>query len=325
MAKRKRLGAPISSSQPAPEVKSYPLGLAPKANARPPIAQVAGDASALAAAETLAEELNSAQREGRLVTQIRLDQIDQDHILRDRILLDNTEMVALIESIKSRGQQTPIDLVDLGEGRYGLISGLRRITALQSLYDLTQDPAFQVAKALIKPVTSVTETYVAMVEENEIRADLSFYERARLAIKASDVGVFETPKRAIKTLFANATPARRSKVATFVKLHQMYGSHLTYPQDIPEKIGLALVKAGEADTSFVTKVHNSLDSEAIDGPAEERRVLDEALKPEKVPVPLEDLKPGLRMEAKQGRVVLSGTAVNDALIARLRAFLEQGD
>ena len=53
-----------------------------------------------------------------------------------------------------------------------------------------------------------------MVEENEIRADLSFFERARIVRRAVEGGVFGSEKQALQSLFSAASYAKRSKIKT---------------------------------------------------------------------------------------------------------------
>ncbi|MEM6409805.1 MAG: ParB N-terminal domain-containing protein, partial [Pseudomonadota bacterium] len=195
MAKRKRLtpasitatatGAESPSDAPLETKVGYPLGVAPPARTRAPIAQVAGEASAQAALTEVAEELQTARDTGRLVQMLALEAVKVDHLHRDRMVSDAEEMAALKASIAARGQQTAIEVVDLGEGQYGLISGWRRLQALSALRDETDEARFEHVQALIKPIETVSDSYVAMVEENEIRADLSYYERARLACEAA--------------------------------------------------------------------------------------------------------------------------------------------
>ncbi len=116
MAKRKRLApAQPRDLDAAPlETKSMP-GLS--AHPAPPIASVAGDAATTAALEELSETLRRARAEGRLITPLPLIEIDESYLVRDRIAVDDDDMNALRESLKARGQQTPIEVVDLGDGR----------------------------------------------------------------------------------------------------------------------------------------------------------------------------------------------------------------
>lgn len=320
MAKRRRLGMPlIASEEAAPEIKAFPFE--PAGMRRPPIAQVAGDAAALAAAEHLAAEVRTARAEGRLVTEIPLAEVIDGHILRDRMALDAGEMAALKSSIAARGQQVPIEVVETGQGGYGLISGLRRLTALRMLTAETGDQRFAKVKALIKPLENAPEAYLAMVEENEIRADLSFYERARLAHEAAMQGVFETPQAAVKVLYANTTPAKRSKIAAFIALHLALGAALRFPTAIPEKLGLALVKAHEGDPGFSARLSGRLDEAEPESAEAERCILDASLRPEREKAMPAEIAPGIALEARTGRAILSGKGVTPALLADLQAWL----
>ena len=157
MAKRKRLGparvtgAPTGASTGTPaetpetgsdvpadlETKSvfpsYPLGIATHRQRPAPIAAVAGQSASEAALAELSDTLRSAREEGRLIQALPLDAIEADHLVRDRLVADEEEMQTLISSIRARGQQTPVEVMALEGGRYGLISGWRRLTALRRL------------------------------------------------------------------------------------------------------------------------------------------------------------------------------------------------
>lgn len=331
MAKRKRLTAPfitadLQTGSGMPQVQSVvssPLSMVTKARA--PIAQVAGDAAAQSALDELAGEMQAARVGGRLVQSLPLDAVSEDHMVRDRMAHDPAEMESLKDSLRARGQQTPIEVVDLGAGRYGLISGWRRLHAIRSLHRATGEERFAVIDALIKPVESVSDGYVAMVEENEIRANLSFYERAHLACAAASLGVYPTPARAVQTLFANATPAKRSKINSFVKLHETLGAALRFPEAIPEKLGLALVGAIEKQDGLAARIKSALRKAVADTAEQERGILERALRkgipavrPER-----EEVAPGVFVEKRKGAVVLSGKGVTEDLLRDLQVWLSE--
>ncbi|MEL7453922.1 MAG: ParB N-terminal domain-containing protein, partial [Pseudomonadota bacterium] len=218
MAKRKRL-----SPAPAFEIVD-PLGdtgLETKAmngwvGTRAPIADVAGDAARQAALDEVSAELQAARTEGRMVLRLALDAIEANHLVRDRVAVDDDDMASLKDSLRDRGQQIPIEVVDLGQGRYGLISGWRRLMALQALHaEAPEDARFAHIQALVRSPDGAPDAYRAMVEENELRANLSFYERARIAVKAAEEGVYESPKHAVQSLFSSVRRAKRSKILSF--------------------------------------------------------------------------------------------------------------
>lgn len=332
MAKRKRLTPPnttvaTESNRASLEAKSiprYPMGTPPSITSnRAPIAQVAGDAATQAALDELAVELQSARVEGRLVQALSLDVVKIDHLIRDRIVMDAAEMDALKASIIARGQQTPIEVVDLGQGGYGLISGFRRLAALQALHRETGGDRFAQVQALIKPIETASDRYIAMVEENEIRSNLSFYERARLVAEAVRIGLYPTPAKATAKLFAHATPAKRSKIGSFVVLHDALGDLLRFPAEIPEKLGLALVSGLKAQGDFRARMRRALKAGSAKTAQQERAILERALRPTHAHSAFQKQKisPDITLEAREGRVVLSGKGITKELQKALTTWL----
>ena len=304
MAKRKRLEVPVS---PVLETKS----MGPLPRARMPLADVAGDTAGRAALEEVAREMTAAEEEGRVVKKIPLDKIAVHHLSRDRMVLDEAEMAALTASIAERGQQTPIEVLRLSGGVFGLISGLRRFEALRSL-GATE------LLALVKKPAGSREAYRAMVEENEIRAGVSFYERANIAVIAVVQGVYPDTRAAVKGLFAHAPRAKRSKINKFVTLRETLGATLSFPTAIPEHLGVALGQAIEADRSVASRISAALVKAAPADAAAERLVLEKAMKTPREQPLREEIAPGIALEAKAGRAVLSGKAVDAGFLDALR-------
>lgn len=334
MAKRVRLTPPQpeylapdggNSAGTEPKALSAPFGARPA-----PIAQVAGEAAASAALGQLAQEMAEARAAGRLAEALPLDAIQADHLMRDRIAADPEEMAALRESIRARGQQTPIEVVDLGAGRFGLISGWRRFQALRDLSRETGEARFASILAVRRRPQSAGAAYVAMVEENEIRVGLGHYERARIAAIAAEQGVFPDLATALRRLYAHASRAKRSKIGSFVTLHQALGAVLRFPAAIPERLGLALVKAIETRPGFAARAAEALHAAAPADAAAEQALLAELLSgPKKAlsrPKQSREIAPGL-MLATEGagarrRITLSGPKADARLEARLEAWLK---
>ena len=266
MAKRKRLtptptlggGLARPASAPAPETKSLSTLTRGLGSVRPPIADVAHDAASTNALAEVAQTLTEARSEGRLIQRLPLHLIDADHLVRDRITADAEEMGVLKESIRQRGQQTAIEVVALEEGRFGLISGWRRLGALRDLLFETKELAFETVLAIIRTPADAAESYVAMVEENEIRVGLSFYERARIVARAVDKGVFRSDRVALSQLFAAVSRSKRSKINQFLSIVRQLDQGLKYPTDLTERTGLALVQALEADDSLAQRLMSAL-------------------------------------------------------------------
>ena len=279
MAKRKRL-SPAQNSYLSPSAGRTGLG-GPGALSSPPIAQVASEAAAEGALQELTSVLENARAKGLLVEEIPLDAIDETHLVRDRLEQDEEEMAALAGSLRARGQQTPIEVVALdghAAGKtHGLISGWRRLTAMRRLSAQTNDPAVATIKALVIQPESAEEAYVAMVEENEIRVNLSHYERARIAVRALREGVYTSQKYALQSLFANATRAKRSKIGSFVTLVEALDSELRFPTAIREKLGLGLARAFAQSPDFAREVAQALRDQPCADAEEEQALLSELL------------------------------------------------
>ncbi len=355
MAKRKRLtpakpdyfSAGFAAGNPAPETKSM---AAPPLAA--PIAQVAGDSATRAALDEVSAVLQDARSSGRMIEALDLDAIDAHYLMRDRLETDDEEMSALMDSLRARGQQTPIEvtaLPEMGDGSgYGLISGWRRLIALHRLYQEAGEARFATVKALVIAPGSAQDAYLAMVEENEIRVNLSLYERAHIALRAAQKGVFPTARHAVLGLFGATTRSKRSKIGTFVTLVEKLDEVLLHPTAIPEKLGLSLVKALSEDTRLAQKLKDRLKAVNPQSVAEELRILSEAVAPSGLadsksppapvdmaqppqvpataPPPLDEVVPGLQVRLDQGRhprIELTGVRVNDTLYRALKGWLAE--
>lgn len=273
MAKRRRLDPIPQADLPAPEQKSAlpPLGA--------PIARVAQDTAREAAFEELRTALTQARAEGRLIQKLPLGTVQLDHLLRDRIALDEEALVPLMESLRARGQQVPIEVTALGGGRFGLISGWRRMAALKRLHAETGEARFATVLAILRSPETAGDAYLAMVEENEIRLGLSHYERAGIVLRAVEAGVFPTTKTALQKLFAHGSRARRSKIGSFLGVVEALDGALRFPTDLGERLGLALAAQIEADPSFAPRLRAALEAAAPESAEEERLVLEAALRP----------------------------------------------
>jgi ParB family chromosome partitioning protein len=243
---RRRL-APVSAGFAAdadvPRAEHSAPAFPPAASAAGPIARVAAEAASQAALDEMAETLRRAREEGRMVLDLPLDAIAPDHLARDRLPAEDEEMAALRESLRAHGQRTPIEVTPLsGALPYGLISGWRRLAALQALHAETGDARFATVQALVRRPETAADAYVTMVEENEIRVGLSHYERARVAARATERGVFPTEKAALLALFATASRAKRSRIRSFLDIYHALDDSLRFPAALPERLGLRLVE-----------------------------------------------------------------------------------
>lgn len=374
MARRKRLtlspeaspGAAAEGANPNPGEALPPSGARAMGFAAPPvtaapIARVAAETAATAALDEMSRAWAEAREGGQLIQRLPLDAIDEAWLVRDRMVLDDAEMDALVDSIAERGQQVPIEVVALEGGRYGLISGWRRLKALRILRDAAESSAFTAPRdagapraapnhvlAVLRRPSGVAEAYRAMIEENEIRAALSYYERAHVAVRASEAGAFADPRAAIDALFAAGSRARRSKIRSFLGLVQSLGARLRFPWAIPERLGLDLARRLEAEPDLAVRLRERLRKSAPDSAEAELALLTRALggghagpgpaqadaPRSRAPAgsdrdspPREEVAPGLwlRLEGRPDgrRLTLEGAGVDERLLERLRAWLRQ--
>jgi ParB family chromosome partitioning protein len=288
MARRRRLNAPDSAelARLAEDLAAKP----PEASA-PPIARVVGDAASQAASEVIEARVNAAANQadalrwreaaaaGLVAEAVPLGAIDAEHLSRDRTVFDDEEMAELIASIRTYGLRMPIEVLRLArdgaEVRYGLISGWRRLKATRALWADTGDARYATIKALIRTPQDAADAYVAMVEENEIRADLSQYERGRVCVVAAEQGAFPTTEAAVTALFASASKAKRSKIRSFAMIHGALGDVLRFGPALNERLGLRL--AGALRDGDGERLRDALARSVRDTAADELAVIEAAL------------------------------------------------
>jgi ParB-like chromosome segregation protein Spo0J len=334
MAKRKRLTAPEPGSvspvenMPAMHPNDIPVGIMPVPGRRAPIADVAGQASAVAALEKIAAELTSARAEGRMIQKLALETVACDYLARDRVALDAGEMDTLKASLRARGQQTPIEVVQTAPGHYGLISGFRRVQALRDLAR-TEGGVAEVL-ALVRQPGDAAHAYTAMVEENEIRVGLSYFERAHIVRSAVAAGVFPSEAEALKVLFASASRAKRSKIKSFLPVIEHLGSALTYPNALTERAGLALAARIAADPQFAPRLRDRLRKAQPELAEDESHLLTKALtdktaapaavkKVQTPPPPA--LAADIEVSFSPGELRLTGAGVTQALADEINRLL----
>jgi hypothetical protein len=166
---------------------------------------------------------------------------------------------------------------------------------------------------------------------------LSYYERARIAARAAEQGVYPGVTEALRGLFAAASRARRSKIGSFVALYQAFDDTLRFPSAIPERLGLSLAKALKEDSQAARRIINTLRNTDPQSSVEEAAALKRALKPPHQKQALMSELEADRAEtetigdicltsrATGDRLVLSGPGLTPDFHTRLRAWLyEQG-
>ncbi|WP_120499055.1 ParB N-terminal domain-containing protein [Roseovarius sp. EL26] len=264
MAKRRKLETPSAAdlNKIEDEFRRETSGRAPAGpgSAVAPIAQIAADTAAMSQAVPAeqraenarnaadAKELAKVRSDGLLMANLLLTEIDADAMIRDRIDLDQADLMELRLSIAANGLRLPIEVFELPEprpngARYALISGYRRFKAVQALHELTEKDIYTQIRAIIRPRSDADAAFVAMVEENEVRSELSHFERGRIAVISAQQGAFVNVEDAVNKLYATASKAKRSKVRSFAMIFEELGDMLSFPEQLTEKRGLRLAQA----------------------------------------------------------------------------------
>ncbi len=254
MAKRRRLEAPS-----ADDLNRFEEEFRSETSPRPsaPIAQVAAESALQSSSEAAdvragrakdsadAARLRKAEAAGLVLVEIPLDQIHADAMIRDRSVLNESEMLELKISIRANGLRLPIEVFRLPEGSdqpFGLLSGYRRLLAVRGLADLNPGK-YDTIKAVVRDQGGVDAAYTAMVEENEVRAPLTHYERGRIAVIAAQQGAFAHTEEAVEKLFGSGSKAKRSKVRSFAAVFEELGDMLVHPESLTERRGLQIAAA----------------------------------------------------------------------------------
>jgi ParB family transcriptional regulator, chromosome partitioning protein len=216
--------------------------------------------------------------------------IDPEALIRDRSVENPAALDDLIRSITEIGLRQPIEVFGLAprehsKAEYGLISGHRRLKAFVAM-GRTEIPAL-----LCNP-EGIPAAMAAMVTENEVRAQITPWEKGRLIGNLLDDGAFKEPDEAIAALYPTATRQQRARIRNAHLVYEAFHHHIQTPERLThtqidrlatclrvggeEVLLLTLRNDGHHGTTLETQwaamrpVMNAMLSEEPDyGPAEE--------------------------------------------------------
>jgi ParB family chromosome partitioning protein len=285
---------------------------------------------------TDARKFRLASEQGRVIEALPIDSIQSDVLVRDRTVIDPEEMAELKASIADHGLRLPIEVFARREGRrsYALLSGYRRLRAVTELFAETGDERFRSIAALVRDPQSLGGGFVAMVEENEIRASLSHFERGRIAVIAAQRGAFASTDEAVAQLFKAASKAKRSKIRSFSVIFEELGDLLSHAEALKERDGLRLAAAVRAGGT--ERLRRALEEAQPETPEAEWAVLapvmsaiEKGAEPAKGGRPKKAPRAVLAEVAVPGGVTLRGEADSAGYVIRVQgrgvdaAFLKQ--
>lgn len=204
--------------------------------------------------DALAHEFVRLKKLGLVVDMIPLEAVHEGKLIRDRSRRLDPELDELKASIKAVGLSNPIRVEQVGEGRYELVQGWRRLSAYRALLEETGDPAYaRIPAGLMAKGETLDSLYRRMVDENMVRKDISFAEMANLARAYAEdeaTGCRDLDE-AVNVLFATANPQKRSYVRRFAFLMRAVEKVLEHPEAIPRALGLSLANRIEAEPAAV--------------------------------------------------------------------------
>lgn len=193
--------------------------------------------------DTLAHEFVRLKKLGLVVDMIPVEAVHATKLVRDRSARVDADLDDLKASIRALGLSNPIRVEQVGEGRYELVQGWRRLAAYRALLAETGDAAYaRIPAGLMARGETLESLYRRMVDENMVRKDISWAEMANLArAYAEDEATgCRDLDQAVNLLFATANPQKRSYVRRFAFLMRAMETSLEHAEAIPRQLGLAV-------------------------------------------------------------------------------------
>ncbi len=178
--------------------------------------------------------------------------IDKEALPRDRSHADEEDDHELYMSILLDGLRQPIEVWKKNEG-YGLIAGHRRLTVYQSL--AKDSDRYAKIPAFIRAPETLPDAMAQMIAENEIRANISPWDRARIIVEACNERIFETPDAAIAALHPRASDVKKRRLRATVMVVETFFETFPDPHALSERKLLRLgatIRAGLADMVLET-------------------------------------------------------------------------
>ncbi len=165
------------------------------------------------------------------VTLIDPTVIDDTALIRDRTTLDPEALESLQISLLAEGLRQPVEVWALREPtqtrQYGLISGLRRLTAFRNLAGI--NPSFDTIPAFMRSPADLPAAMAAMVTENEIRTQITPWEKGALIVSATKAQIFPTIDTAIAALFPAVSRQTRNRLRNYADVVDELGDALATP------------------------------------------------------------------------------------------------
>ncbi len=199
---------------------------------------------------------------------IPLAEIDPAALCRDRTGLDPEPQTELELSIATSGLRQPVEVFPLasprGDHRYGLLSGYRRLHAFATLLERTGEARYAAIPAFLRAETGLAAAFAAMVEENDIRADLSPFERGLIAVTARNTGAYPSIEAAVDGLYPNAGRQKRLRLRQLAFFAEEMDGQLTAPEKLSAQKAFRIANAAAA--GFGELMRTALEESSLKDP-----------------------------------------------------------
>jgi ParB family chromosome partitioning protein len=202
------------------------------------------------------------------IQRIPLAEIDQAALTRDRAGLDREPQAELERSIGTSGLRQPIEVFPLpeprGPHRWGLLNGYRRLLAFRTLLENTGQDRYAAIPAFVREAASLAASLAAMVEENEIRAGLSPFERGFIAVNARNQGAFASIEEAVDGLYPNANRPKRNRLRALAFLAEEMDGQFAAPELLSQQQATRIARALTA--GFGELIRTALEESSLKDP-----------------------------------------------------------
>ena len=248
----------------APEPRRGPMASAVRETAQSLTSRADLEAQIREENDRLAHEHVRLKKAGLITDLIPVEAIATTKLIRDRAQDGRDDLGELKDSILAIGLSNPIQIEQVGEGRFELIQGYRRLSAWRALLEETGDVETwgRVPATILARGESLESLYRRMVDENLVRKDISFAEMAMLARDyAADPNTgIDDVDSAVLELYRSANKQKRSYVRAFAQMLEDIGGGLLYPQFIPRALGLDLRKRLQEAPGLSASILRDLDA-----------------------------------------------------------------
>jgi len=200
--------------------------------------------------DALAHEFVRMQKLGLVIAEIPVEAVACTKLVRDRKAGADAEIGELKTSIAELGLSNPIHVERMEDGGYELIQGYRR---LQSFIELGREAGGEryatIPAIVLAGGETLEQSYRRMIDENLVRADISFAEMGELAraYAESEATECESADDAVAVLFKSAGYQKRTYIRGFARLMALIGPALDHPEALSRNLGLAVLKRLEAE------------------------------------------------------------------------------